>query len=111
MEPIDFTFKLKADFLGVLAHPARLRLLEALKASPKPVGALAAELGLSQPAASKHLDLLRQAGLLAAERSGKSVLYSVANPAIYAALRGVNAVLLERMRRAERDLKVLGRRP
>lgn len=109
METLEFTFKIKADFLGVLAHPARLRLLEALKLKGKTVGALAAETQLSQPAASKHLDVLRQAGLLTSERFGKTVVYSVANPGIFHMLRSVNAVLLEQMRRAGQDLKVLGR--
>ena len=109
MATLDFTFKIKADFLGVLAHPARLRLLEALKLGGKTVGALATEVQLSQPATSKHLSMLRQAGILASEQSGKTVVYRVANPAIFQVLRSVNAVLLEQMRRAERDLKILGR--
>lgn len=107
MGALDFTFKIKADFLGVLAHPARLRLLEALKLQGKTVGSLAAEAQLSQPAASKHLSLLRQAGILASEQSGKTVVYRVATPAIFPVLRGINAVLLEQMRRAERDLRTL----
>lgn len=109
MAPLDFTFKIKADFLGVLAHPARLRLLEALRLGGKTVGALAAEAQLSQPATSQHLTHMRQVGILASAQSGKSVVYSVANPAIFSVLRCVNAVLLEQMRRAERDLRSLAR--
>jgi ArsR family transcriptional regulator, zinc-responsive transcriptional repressor len=110
MATLDFTFKIKADFLGVLAHPARLRLLEAIRLGGKTVGALASEVQLSQPATSQHLTLMRQVGILSSEQTGKTVVYSVANPAIFSVLRCVNAVLLEQMRRAEHDLRSLARR-
>ncbi|HXC63759.1 MAG TPA: metalloregulator ArsR/SmtB family transcription factor [bacterium] len=107
MNTLDFTFKIKADFLAVLAHPARLQLLEALRSHGKTVGALALETQLSQPVTSKHLTLLRQAGILASEQQGKTVTYRVADPGIFAVLRTVNTVLLAQMRRTERDLKHL----
>jgi ArsR family transcriptional regulator, virulence genes transcriptional regulator len=109
MAPLDFTFKIKADFLGVLANPARLKLLEALRLGGKTVGTLAVEVQLSQPSTSQHLTLMRQVGILTSEQSGKTVVYSVANPAIFTVLRGLNDVLLEQMRRAERDLRNLAR--
>jgi len=116
MSTLDFTFKIKADFLAVLAHPARLQLLEALRSRGKTVGALALETQLSQPVTSKHLALLRQAGILASEQNGKTVTYRVADPDIFAVLRTVNTVLLAQMRRTEQDLRRLarplaGRRP
>ena len=107
MNTLDFTFKIKADFLAVLAHPARLQLLEALRNHGKTVGALALETQLSQPATSKHLALLRQAGILASEQRGKTVTYRVADPDIFLVLRTVNTVLLAQMRRTEQDLKRL----
>lgn len=48
----------------VLAEPNRRRILDLLLVEERPVGALVSELGLSQPAVSKHLRVLRQAGLL-----------------------------------------------
>jgi DNA-binding transcriptional ArsR family regulator len=108
---LDFTFKIKADFLSVLAHPSRLQLLEALRNHGKSVGALATETQLSQPATSKHLTLLRQAGILASEQRGKTVIYQVADPEVFTVLRSVNTVLLAQMRRTERDLKHLAGRP
>lgn len=62
-----------------LAHPARVRLLRALKAcGAAGQAALAAEVGLSQSAASKHLGALVRAGLIAAERRGGAVTYRIA---------------------------------
>jgi DNA-binding transcriptional ArsR family regulator len=48
----------------VLAEPARRRILDLLRERPRLVGELTAELGLSQPGTSKHLRVLREAGLV-----------------------------------------------
>lgn len=50
--------------LLALAEPSRRRILELLVAGPQPVGALVRALGISQPAVSKHLRVLRNAGLV-----------------------------------------------
>jgi DNA-binding transcriptional ArsR family regulator len=52
------------EAFAVLAEPARRRLLDLLLDRPRPVGELAALLGLSQPGTSKHLRVLREAGLV-----------------------------------------------
>jgi DNA-binding transcriptional ArsR family regulator len=48
----------------VLAEPARRRILDLLLERPRSVGELTEHLGLSQPATSKHLRVLRDAGLV-----------------------------------------------
>jgi DNA-binding transcriptional ArsR family regulator len=48
----------------VLAEPVRRRILDLLRERPRLVGELTAELGLSQPGTSKHLRVLRDAGLV-----------------------------------------------
>jgi DNA-binding transcriptional ArsR family regulator len=48
----------------VLAEPTRRRILDLLRERPRLVGELTAELGLSQPGTSKHLRVLRGAGLV-----------------------------------------------
>jgi DNA-binding transcriptional ArsR family regulator len=49
----------------VLADPTRRRILDLLLQRPRLVGELTDELGLSQPGTSKHLRVLRDAGLVA----------------------------------------------
>jgi arsenate reductase (thioredoxin) len=56
--------------LAALADPVRMRLLGLLARGDSPVGTLAAALGLSQPLVSFHLKVLRQAGMVSAERAG-----------------------------------------
>ena len=48
----------------VLAEPTRRRILDLLLERPRLVGEITAQLGLSQPGTSKHLRVLREAGLV-----------------------------------------------
>jgi DNA-binding transcriptional ArsR family regulator len=49
---------------AVLADPSRRRILDLLREEPRSVGELVQRLGLSQPGTSKHLRVLREAGLV-----------------------------------------------
>lgn len=48
----------------VLAEPRRRQILDLLRDAERPVGELVQQLALSQPAVSKHLKVLREAGLV-----------------------------------------------
>jgi DNA-binding transcriptional ArsR family regulator len=50
--------------LNALAEPNRLRIVEMLKKGPAPVNEIAVQLRLSQPLVSKHLRVLREAGIV-----------------------------------------------
>lgn len=65
--------------LRVLADPTRLAVMEALISGAKHVGAIQKLLGVEQSLLSHHLQTLREAGLVEAERDGKSVLYRIAD--------------------------------
>ncbi|MBN1510317.1 MAG: helix-turn-helix transcriptional regulator [Sedimentisphaerales bacterium] len=61
-----------------LSDPTRLQLLQLLRGErPLCVNALAKRLGVSQPAVSQHLRVLRQAGLVKGQREGSFIHYSV----------------------------------
>jgi DNA-binding transcriptional ArsR family regulator len=59
----------------VLAEPNRRRLLDLLRGGERPVGDLVQGLGASQPAVSKHLRVLRDAGLVEVRADGQRRLY------------------------------------
>lgn len=59
----------------MLAEPNRRRILDRLLDHEQPVGELVEHLGLSQPAVSKHLRVLRQAGLVAAHIRAQQRIY------------------------------------
>jgi DNA-binding transcriptional ArsR family regulator len=63
--------------LQALAEPRRLAILELLRDGERPVGELADRLQLSQPAVSKHLRILREAGLVEARVDAQRRLYRV----------------------------------
>ncbi len=60
-----------------LADANRRRILELLGSGERPVGEIAAALSISQPAASKHLRVLREAGLVDARVDAQRRLYRV----------------------------------
>jgi DNA-binding transcriptional ArsR family regulator len=61
----------------VLAEPNRRRILDLLRVEERPVGDLVRELSVSQPAVSKHLRILREAGLVAVRPEAQRRLYRV----------------------------------
>ena len=61
----------------VVAEPNRRRILDLLGARERPVGELVTRLELSQPAVSKHLRILREAGLVEARGDAQRRLYRV----------------------------------
>ncbi|SDK17170.1 ArsR/SmtB family transcription factor [Streptomyces indicus] len=61
----------------VLAEPQRRRILDLLLERPRLVGELTAELGLSQPNTSKHLRVLREAGLVRVRQDGQRRRYEL----------------------------------
>jgi DNA-binding transcriptional ArsR family regulator len=60
---------------AVLAEPSRREILDLLLDGERPVGELVDELGLSQPAVSKHLRVLREAGLVEVRPDAQRRLY------------------------------------
>lgn len=64
-------------FLKALANEQRLCILCTLLEKPLSVSELNAEVDLSQSALSQHLAVLREGGLVAAERQAQTITYSV----------------------------------
>jgi DNA-binding transcriptional ArsR family regulator len=63
--------------IDALAHPRRRAILRLVLDRELPVGELAERTGLSQPAASQHLKVLRDAGLVQGRVDGRRRLYRV----------------------------------
>lgn len=67
-----------------LASPVRLRLLDLLRQGPRPVEALAEQIGESVPNTSQHLQILKKARLVDGDRNGQQVVYRVAGDPVSA---------------------------
>ncbi|PSN18882.1 ArsR family transcriptional regulator [filamentous cyanobacterium CCP5] len=64
-----------AQRLKILAEPHRLAILKLLLAGPLHVWEINARIAIEQSLLSHHLKILRQQGLVEAQRDGKAVLY------------------------------------
>ena len=60
-----------------LSDPHRRAVLELLLERPRPVGELVEQLGLSQPGTSKHLKVLREAGLVQVRQDANRRVYAL----------------------------------
>ncbi len=72
-----------AERFRALADENRIRLLARLARSPANVRTLTQELGISQAAASKHLSVLRRAGLVNFESKGPQSIYKITDPSVH----------------------------
>ncbi|MGZ7003900.1 MAG: ArsR/SmtB family transcription factor [Acidimicrobiales bacterium] len=66
---------LDLSVFDVIAEPNRRRILDLLRDGERPVGAIVDELDISQPAVSKHLRVLREAGFVESRSQGQRRLY------------------------------------
>jgi DNA-binding transcriptional ArsR family regulator len=74
------------DAATAISDPIRRRVLELVRDEELPAGRLAAEFEVSRPAVSRHLRVLREAGLVHERRHGRLRFYR-ADPAPLAELR------------------------
>ena len=75
-----------------LADPTRRRVLELLRAGPMTAGDLADHFPVSKPTMSAHFAILREADLIDAEKSGKTILYRLKLSVLEDALLGFAAL-------------------
>ncbi|WP_211896662.1 ArsR/SmtB family transcription factor [Saccharopolyspora erythraea] len=91
------------DAFAVLAEPSRRRILDELRHRERTVGELVAALAASQPAVSKHLKVLREAGFISCRTDAQRRVYRI-EPA---ALQAVDAWLAPYRRLWTRHLDAL----
>jgi DNA-binding transcriptional ArsR family regulator len=64
-----------SDAFNAIAEPRRRHILEFIAAEERSVGDIADALALEQPSVSKHLQVLRDVGLVTVRRDGRRILY------------------------------------
>jgi ArsR family transcriptional regulator len=89
--------EVQAALFSLLADPTRLKLLKLLSQQKAPhplcVNSLAFRLGVSQPAVSQHLKVLKSAGLVKGERHGYRIHYFVNEEALIQAKKQIVSAL------------------
>ena len=71
-----------AEFLGVLSHPHRIRIIEELREGEHDVTSLREALGISSSGVSQHLMVMRANRLVSERREGRHVYYQLRQPLI-----------------------------
>ncbi|MCX7800466.1 MAG: metalloregulator ArsR/SmtB family transcription factor [Fimbriimonadales bacterium] len=90
----------RASVLKAMAHPTRLMILDLLAEGERCVCELHAVVGSDLTTVSKHLSVLRAAGLVEDERRGQQVFYRTLVPCLNGFLACVDGVLERRPRAA-----------
>jgi ArsR family transcriptional regulator len=109
MSEEKLVFKVKAELLKSIAHPSRLAILEYLKEQEASVGEMVVKLEMEQSGLSKHLSVLKQAGILSSRQEKVTVFYSVRDKDIFIVLRTVSEILRKKFREGENVLKHLAK--
>lgn len=90
-------YHLHAEICGGLADPNRILILYALAEAPHFVSQLAETLNMPQPTCSRHLKVLRDRGMVSAQREGQQVVYTISDERIITALDLLRAVLADQL--------------
>ncbi|MBI5159382.1 winged helix-turn-helix transcriptional regulator [Candidatus Micrarchaeota archaeon] len=94
-------YVLHAQLCETLANPKRLEIIDALGGGRISVSEIMKRTGLAQSNLSQHLALLRQRGVVRAERNGRSVRYSLAYPETSQACALMRRVLMKQLKEGE----------
>jgi ArsR family transcriptional regulator len=107
-------YEIKANLFKGLAHPARIRILELLAASPQETAAvsyLLAETGLEASHLSQHLATLRKHKVVTSVRTANAVTYRLAHPGISQLLAIARTFLLDNLADSNEQLQLAQQLP
>ncbi|MBI4706655.1 MAG: winged helix-turn-helix transcriptional regulator [Candidatus Omnitrophica bacterium] len=105
----ELAYKIKSDFLRVLAHPLRLQIIELLKRQEEKVGGIAKGLNIPQSSLSRHLLALREAGILKSRQQGTVIYYAIEDKGIFRVLRPIAEMLRKKLEKTATVLTSLGK--
>ncbi len=89
--------QLHAEVCGGLADPKRIAILYAVADNPQTVTQLAETLDTPQPTISRHLKILREHGMVLAQRDGANIFYALGDKRIIRALDLLREVLSDHL--------------
>ncbi len=87
----------RADILKALAHPSRIFIAEKLSEKPYCVCELTAMIGADTSTVSKHLSILKNAGIITDKKQGTTVYYHLETPCILRLISCVESVIEQKL--------------
>ena len=97
------------DVFKALASEPRRRILNHLAGGPMTVGEIAEKFEMELPSISKHLSVLREAGLVNQQKRGQFILYHLAADHVANTLYGFLSPFCPQARRIAHERKAAGR--
>lgn len=94
--------------LKALAHPSRLLIVETIGEKPHCVCELTAMIGADTSTVSKHLSVLKSAGVVTDEKRGNMVYYSLTCPCVLDAVKRLTPIMERKLRHYSGILKKPG---
>lgn len=88
-DELDDVFAAVARYFGLLAEPTRLKILHTICREERSVTNIVAATGATQTNVSRHLALMREAGVVNSRREGTTVYYRVIDPEFVEICRNV----------------------
>ena len=104
-ESIKPQYEARAKILKAMAHPSRLLIIEELQKKERCVNELTDMVGADTSTVSKHLSVLKNAGLVTDEKRGNSIFYHLRVPCIMDFMGCVENVLSENAKEHANILK------
>ena len=101
----------QSDMCAALGDIHRLLLVYAVADGPRNVSQLVKRIGLSQPAISRHLRILRECGVVKAERRGREIYYSPADERIIPALDLLRSIQTDNFQKQGTAAALASQRP
>ena len=95
-------YKAQARIIKALAHPTRLFIVDELSRSERCVCKLTDLIGVEMPTVSRHLSVLKSAGILEDEKRGLQVFYRLRVPCVLNFFKCVEAVQSNHRKSAKR---------
>lgn len=89
-QPTAANQKFKAQLFHALSTTERLQIIQYLRDSEKCVCEIVPHLNLIQPVVSRHLKILRDAGIIRCRKDGTKRMYSIVDPRIYTVIDALN---------------------
>lgn len=105
MDAIAYYLELRAKVFKALGHPSRLKMVESLFEGERCVCELQAIVGSDVSTVSKHLNILKEAGILQDERRGTNIYYSLRMKCVAGFIGCVNDFLGQRL---QEQIEALG---
>ena len=87
--------RFKATIFGALSDPIRVEIIQYLQKGEKCVCEVVPHLNLIQPLVSRHLKILKDAGLVRCRKDGTKRMYSIVDPRIFDVIIALSPELLD----------------